>query len=148
MLLALVGIYPCWIKIIHYTADTMKTIGEKIRDRRKDKGLTQKRLAALLKIQYQSVQDWERGRTKPATGKIQRLCEILDINPAVLLLEEKDGLPCENVMSVKEPTSTLYRRREGKRCMDLFEKLRPKNREIMIKLMEGLILKDKKDKLR
>lgn len=41
------------------------TFGEKIRDSRKAKGLTQKQLAENINAKHNSVSDWENNKNKP-----------------------------------------------------------------------------------
>ncbi|MFQ5900413.1 MAG: helix-turn-helix domain-containing protein [Thermodesulfobacteriota bacterium] len=120
----------------------MRTLGDKIRKCRKAKGLSQKKLAELLNIQYQSVQDWERDRTKPATGKIQKLCEIFNITSTWLFSIGESEYPDKGEMSVGESPATYAIKSESKRYLKIFERLRPETQEIVIKLMEALLLRD------
>ena len=60
-------------------------IGEFIRDKRKEKGLTQVELADKLGITNQAISKWERGKNCPDISLLKDLCEILDININELL---------------------------------------------------------------
>ena len=52
------------------------TLGEKILDLRKRKGISQEKLAELLDISRQAVTKWESGKGNPDTENLIRLSEI------------------------------------------------------------------------
>lgn len=54
-------------------------VGQRIRDRRKALGLSQRELALRLGISFQAVQRWERGETFPRKDSLSKLLEILQI---------------------------------------------------------------------
>lgn len=54
-------------------------VGQRIRDRRKVLGLSQRELALRLGISFQAVQRWERGETFPRKDSLSKLLEILQI---------------------------------------------------------------------
>ena len=58
----------------------METIGKKILELRKHKGLTQEELSDLAKINLRTLQRIEKGETEPLGNTMKRLCEILEIN--------------------------------------------------------------------
>ncbi len=58
---------------------------EQLRRLRKEKGLTQKDLAALLSVNQTAVSQWERGVTSPGRGTLLRLAEILGVSLDYLL---------------------------------------------------------------
>src|SRR2546425_10255873 len=47
--------------------------------------LTQKQLAALVGVPYQTVQRWERGASRPRPGNLKRLTEALGVGADELL---------------------------------------------------------------
>ena len=51
-----------------------------IKEARKKKGLSQRRLAELLEIPYQQVQAWEYGTYTPNFKNLNKLCNILDLD--------------------------------------------------------------------
>lgn len=139
-----IQVIPVLIIDIHLSTlsgETMETLGEKIRKRRRAKGLSQKRLAELLGIQYQSVQDWERDRTKPSTGKIPELCEILDVTSTWLLSSGGAKYAGKVKMAARESPAIYGLRPEGRKFLELFERLKPDTQHIVIKLMEALLFK-------
>lgn len=69
------------------------TIGEKISQLRKIKGLTQAELAEHLGVTDKAVSKWERNLSCPDIATIPRLAEILDVSVEELLnaKEHKDS---------------------------------------------------------
>ena len=55
--------------------------GEKIRNARKSAGLTQRELARLLGVANTSISNWEKGLSRPDADMIQKLCQILHLQP-------------------------------------------------------------------
>jgi len=58
----------------------MITIGEKIQEVRRHKGLTQEQLADSAKINLRTLQRIEKNETEPLGNTLKRICNILDIN--------------------------------------------------------------------
>lgn len=61
------------------------TFGEKIRNARKIKGLTQKQLADKIGAKHNSISDWENDKNKPDPDTIELICGILEMTPNYLL---------------------------------------------------------------
>lgn len=57
----------------------MNTIGKKILEVRKRKGLTQEELSNLAKINLRTLQRIEKDETEPQGNTIKRICDILDV---------------------------------------------------------------------
>lgn len=66
-----------------------KKIGRFIANCRKNKKLTQIKLAEMLNITDRAVSKWERGKSLPDASVMLKLCEILDIKVNELLMGEK-----------------------------------------------------------
>lgn len=64
------------------------TFGEKIREARKAKNITQSQLAKILSARSNSVSNWENNKSKPDVDTIELLCGVLDIEPNYLLGNE------------------------------------------------------------
>lgn len=62
-------------------------IGSKIKLYRQKAGLTQEKLAEILGVTFQQIQNYESGRTKLNTDKIQQICQALNISPSLLFSE-------------------------------------------------------------
>lgn len=66
-----------------------KKIGNFIAAERKDKKLTQKKLADKLYVSEKTVSKWETGHGVPDTNSLQKLCEILNVSINELLNGER-----------------------------------------------------------
>ena len=64
---------------------TPAELGERIRDRRKAQGLTQKELADRLHVTDKAISRWERGVGYPELSMIEALCDALGTDLATLL---------------------------------------------------------------
>lgn len=56
-----------------------KTIGEKVKFRRQDVGMSQEQLAEILGVSYQQVQRYENGKNKMNVESIQIIAEALSV---------------------------------------------------------------------
>ena len=63
----------------------MKTLGNKIKEARLQKGLTQKQLASQLSIKNTTLNNWEQDRNKPDINYVEMLCNLLDVTPDYFL---------------------------------------------------------------
>lgn len=61
------------------------TFGEKLRQSRNAKKMTQKQLANLVGAKHNSISDWENDKNKPDPDTIELLCGVLEITPNYLL---------------------------------------------------------------
>jgi transcriptional regulator with XRE-family HTH domain len=66
------------------------TLGMKIYEKRKEKGLTQEALAEKLGVSAQAVSKWENGATCPDIALLPKLAKIFDITVDALLSEEDE----------------------------------------------------------
>ena len=55
--------------------------GEVIRNARKSLGLTQRQLAEKIGVANTSISNWEKGLSRPDADMIQKLCQILNLQP-------------------------------------------------------------------
>ena len=51
-----------------------------IREKRKEKGLSQERLAKLVQVSQPFIAEIESGRKKPSVDLLMRICAVLDIS--------------------------------------------------------------------
>lgn len=65
------------------------TIGEKLRDIRKEKGFTQKELGNMLGITPQMIAQYESGKRKPKLETLQRIAEALGISWEIFMDEDE-----------------------------------------------------------
>ena len=66
------------------------TLGMKIYEKRKEKGLTQEALAEKLGVSAQAVSKWENGATCPDIALLPKLAKIFDVTVDALLSEEDE----------------------------------------------------------
>jgi YgiT-type zinc finger domain-containing protein len=66
----------------------MDTLGQRLKETRKNKGLTQIQLADKIGAKHNSVSNWETDQNKPGPNTIKRLCSVLNIEPDYLLCKE------------------------------------------------------------
>lgn len=78
--------------------DTMK-VAKEIREARIAKNMTQMNLADEMGVSYQAVSNWERGGSMPDIGKLEELCQILDLSLEQLLGVRRQ---VENVQKVMD----------------------------------------------
>lgn len=77
----------------------MKTFGEKIKEARKAKKMTQKDLAKRIDVAHNSISDWEHDKSKPDADTIELLCGVLEIAPNYLLATSEDEFtPAEKLL--------------------------------------------------
>lgn len=72
-----------------YRVKDRKFIGLKIRERRKELGLTQEKLAEALGITYQQLQRYENGTSYLNTDRLQAISNALNV-PITYFFEEPD----------------------------------------------------------
>jgi len=86
-----------------------KTIGKRIREIRKNKGMSQEELADLLNISQSAYQRIENGDTNSWATHLEKLSEVLEIKPEDLFSEENNnfnnkgqtgGLAFQNIGSI------------------------------------------------
>jgi transcriptional regulator with XRE-family HTH domain len=56
-----------------------KDIGQRVRVRRLEKGLSQTELAMRIGVSFQQVQKYENGRNRISASRLQRIAELLDV---------------------------------------------------------------------
>lgn len=61
--------------------DLKKLLGQRIRNIRKSKGLTQEKLAELINIETPSLSYLETGKYAPSIDTLQKLSEVLNVQP-------------------------------------------------------------------
>ena len=65
-----------------------KLMGQRIREHRKKKGLTQEQLAELIDISPSFMGHIERGSRISSLDTVMRLCEVLEVMPNELLADD------------------------------------------------------------
>lgn len=71
------------------------SIGERIRNRRKEMNFTQRSLAKALKISHVSVSQWERDDSEPTGKNLFALTKVLQCTPTWILFGDENQTPNE-----------------------------------------------------
>ena len=83
------------------------TIGKKIAQLRKEKGLTQEELSRMMEVSAQAVSKWENDQTCPDIASLPKLAKVLGVTVDELLSGKEDApiaqvLPPEERKDIKE----------------------------------------------
>lgn len=78
------------------------TLGQKLKELRSLKGLTQKDLADKLHVSFQTVSKWENGENEPDISTLKELATLFNCSVDYLIGSEKEGLTPET-----QPTKTV-----------------------------------------
>jgi len=84
----------------------MTTIGDKIAELRKQKGLTQEKLADIIGVSAQSVSKWENSATMPDIMLLPMIADIFDVT--IDSLFGKTAVKKSDVVSVDEIPNAAY----------------------------------------
>lgn len=103
------------------------TVGKKILDLRRSKGISQEELANMLLISRQTVSQWENGQTLPSIDNLLRLKEIFGVPVDKMLGTEEMKTPQINTDSL----DTLCAALAYAMGIDPPEYAAPKNRELV-----------------
>ncbi|MDH3973227.1 MAG: helix-turn-helix domain-containing protein [Deltaproteobacteria bacterium] len=106
---------------------TSRHIGEKIKERRRDLGITQERLAEKLDVSYQQIQRYEKGSNTLNTEKLQMLANCLHV-PVGFFFEEPPFLAGEE--------KPFYLPGEESQLLDLFRKIDEEDRKTILHIMK------------
>lgn len=70
----------------------MSDFEERLKELRKEKGLTQNELAAMLSTTDDSIYSWEKGRSQPSIEMLKRICNCFSVSADYLIgLEDESG---------------------------------------------------------
>ena len=108
------------------------TIGNSIKILRKEKGLTQIQLAALLKTSQQVITSYEREINKPDPDKIPEIAEALGYPVQVLFNPELRFYKESEIHKSPKKGTRLSRIQEA------FEKLSSSDQRFLLKQIEGM----------
>lgn len=64
-----------------WTIPPVETIHARIASLRKGKGLSMQGLAKLVGVSYQTVQQWENGKSAPKRTRLERVASVLGVTP-------------------------------------------------------------------
>ena len=82
--------------------------GEKIRQARKTAGLTQRQLAGMLGVANTSVCNWEKNLSRPDADLIQKLCQVLQLQPNDFYAAQGPSAPADRPVSDEDIKFALF----------------------------------------
>lgn len=112
-----------------------KKIGQRIREERDNKGLTQEELANKLQISRQKVYYWEKGEKVPTLEDLIRLCDIFGCELGYLL--------CEFDCKTKEISDIQALTGLSEEAIRKFKIMKSSNLEDVIQIMNLLLEHEK-----
>ena len=83
------------------------TVGEKLAEMRKERAISQEKLAEMLGVSRQAVTKWENGRSNPDTENLIRLAGIFGISLDELCGNEKTERPNANIHPLSHVMAAL-----------------------------------------
>lgn len=89
--------------------DTPEAIGQRIRDIRRQRAITQEGLAEAVGVSRSAVAQWETGRAGQVTGNLTRVADVLGVHVAVLLGANPRGAPPNKLSGDEMALLRLYR---------------------------------------
>lgn len=78
------------------------TIGKRIAQLRKEKGLTQEDLSRMMEVSAQAVSKWENDQTCPDISSLPKLAKILGVTVDELLSGKEETAPVAKVLPLEE----------------------------------------------
>ena len=67
------------------------SLGERIKEQRKNSGLSQEKVAEFVGVSRQAVTKWEANQSAPSTENLFKLAEIFGTTVDMLLSSNEDG---------------------------------------------------------
>lgn len=63
----------------------MEIFTQRLKELRKERGLTQKQLAEVLETADDSIFSWEKGRSQPSIETLQKICNYFNVSADYLI---------------------------------------------------------------
>ena len=119
------------------------TIGEQIKNARKNAGMTQSELARKMNIPYQSIGQWETGRRIPKRETLEKISHVLGIGPYDLIPpQEKDSYIEQELGEISAETIDHLQKNLSDRLATAYSSLDFFGRVTAVKIMELLSKSD------
>ena len=83
-------------------------LGEKIKELRTKKNISQKELADRLFVSDKTLSSWEINRTEPSLDLVVEICNILDVSVAKFLYEDNKSIGNHKRQELSGCKRTLY----------------------------------------
>ncbi len=108
-----------------------RIIGDRIRVRRCERGLTQQELGDAIGVSFQQVQKYERGTNRAAPSRLMAIAKVLNTSVHYFL--------DDNIKTAESPYIKLMTSREGPRLMEAMVMIDdPRQRKMVVSLARQL----------
>ena len=118
-----------------------QTIGQKIKQLRKERGFTQMDLADRINVSYQQVQKYEKGETQISVQRLSSIARALEV-PITIFLDEPRFQHISEDMGTYRPRKTVAMQvtPEEATCLKLLRKVQNKKvRDGFVKMLKGSV---------
>ncbi len=88
------------------------SLGERIKEQRKNSGLSQEKVAEFVGVSRQAVTKWEANQSAPSTENLFKLAEIFGTTVDMLLSSNEDG---KTLQQNRSTISTKWRKKRKQR---------------------------------
>jgi transcriptional regulator with XRE-family HTH domain len=105
-------------------------IGQRVRDQRRERGLTQAQLAARIGVSRSAVAQWETGRTGQLGSNLSRIADALETGVEYLMFGDDKRAPSQTLQGDELALLRLYRECE------------PEDRQILLRTARRLARRD------
>jgi transcriptional regulator with XRE-family HTH domain len=85
-----------------------RSFGEKVRDCRKDKDISQKEMAALIPMNQSNYSKIELDKQEPNLFQLKRIAEILDVSVDKLLDINRKNVSVEQIKKLQKDLDRLF----------------------------------------
>lgn len=121
----------------------MNTLGKRLKKLRAEKGITQKELAAIIKVPRDTVANWEVSRGTPNIETISDIASYFDVSTDYLLGRTNDPSPIDSHQHVNDDEALeyldeLHKRPEMKTLFEVGRKATKEDIETAITVIEAL----------
>lgn len=123
----------------HTLGETDAHVGERVKKRRNELGMSQSKLAEGLGLTFQQVQKYEKGRNRIGSSRLQMISNILGVPPAYFFA----GLPEHKAVNGNAPSAAYIGKfvasEDGRALVEAFRKIsRSEVRRRIVDLVESL----------
>jgi transcriptional regulator with XRE-family HTH domain len=103
---------PCYPDLVKKKAPTELRFNERLVSLRKERGLTQQALAAMVGMHISQIRRYESGQSQPTLVAIRKLAVALSVSADMLLFEKDERGPDDDLkLQLRLPAGSIRRRR-------------------------------------
>ena len=116
-------------------------VGERVRGRRKELGISQADLGKAVDLTFQQIQKYERGSNRISASKLHQMSEYLKVPVSYFF----DGLPLQEIEIIGPTEATIgnfLQTAEGQELAEAFGKLNARHRRGVMSLVRSIVPSD------